>query len=111
MMHAMMRRCKMLLTRTSLTPARLALLPLMLLAALFATQANAQVGQQPNRNKRPPATATPPSGNAPSSGMPGNMPGGAQSSDAKADALQQSYPGATELLERAFIAMNLRKPA
>jgi len=106
----MIRHCRMLLTRTSSPPASFAPL-LMLFAVLSAAQADAQTGQQPNRNKRPPATATPPSGNAPSSTMPGDMPGAAQSSDANADALQQSYPGATELLERAFIAMNLRKPA
>src|SRR6202040_132751 len=100
----MMRHCRMLLTRTSRMPASLALLSLMLLAVLFAAQASAQTGQQPNRNRRPPATATPPSGNAPSSNMPGDMPGAAQSSDVNAnpDTQQASYLGTKELLERAF---------
>jgi hypothetical protein len=83
----MTRYCKMLL----MTP---------LLAVIFAVPAYAQVGRQPDRNKRPPAT--PPSGNAPS-----DMDGGAQLSDAQ----QHAYTEAQERLDRVFIAMNLRKPA
>jgi len=89
----------MMLRRTTLTPIFLA--PLMLLA-LLAAPAGAQVGQQPNRNRRPPPTAPP------SSTMPGEVPGAGQSADP--NSLQTSYPGANATLERAFIAMNLRKP-
>ena len=67
---------------------------LLLLVLLFAAPAEAQVGQQPDRNRRPPATAT-----------------GGANANAGADGQQASYPGANEMLERAFIAMNLRKPA
>jgi len=74
----------------------------LLLAAFFAAPADAQVGQQPNRNRRPPATAPP------SSTVPGEAPGVGQSVDA--NSLQPSYPGVNATLERAFIAMNLRKP-
>jgi hypothetical protein len=74
----------------------------LLLAAFFAAPADAQVGQQPNRNRRPPATAPP------SSTVPGEAPGVGQSADA--NSLQPSYPGVNATLERAFIAMNLRKP-
>src|ERR1700720_993163 len=82
--------------------ALLLLVPLLLMAALFAAPAGAQVGQQPNRNRRPPATA--PS----SSTVPGEVPGAAQA--AGANSLPPSYPGVNATLERAFIAMNLRKP-
>ncbi len=78
---------------------------LMLVAALFAAPAEAQVGQQPNRNRRPPAAAPP--GGAPSSSA-GDVAGAGQSADA--NTLQASYPGVNATLERAFIAMNLRKP-
>ena len=77
----------------------------MLVAALFAAPAEAQVGQQPNRNRRPPAAAPP--GGAPSSSA-GDVAGAGQSADA--NTLQASYPGVNATLERAFIAMNLRKP-
>ena len=73
-----------------------------MLLVLFAAAAEAQVGQQPNRNRRPPPTAPP------SSSVPGEVPGAGQSADASS--LQASYPGANATLERAFIAMNLRKP-
>jgi hypothetical protein len=73
--------------------AFLILASLMLVAAVFAVPAGAQVGQQPNRNWRPPVTAP---------------PGAGQPSDA--NTLQASYPGVNEMLERRFIAMNLRKP-
>jgi hypothetical protein len=89
----------MMLRRTTLTPIFLA--PLMLLV-LFAAAAEAQVGQQPNRNRRPPPTAPP------SSSVPGEVPGTGQSADP--NSLRASYPGANATLERAFIAMNLRKP-
>src|SRR5580693_9026135 len=95
----MMRRCGMMLRRTTLTPIFLA--PLILLA-LLAAPAGAQVGQQPNRNRRPPPTAPP------SSSVPGEVPGAGQSADP--NSLRASYPGANATLERAFIAMNLRKP-
>src|SRR5580704_11516149 len=95
----MMRRCGMMLRRTTLTPIFLA--PLMLLV-LFAAAAEAQVGQQPNRNRRPPPTAPP------SSSVPGEVPGTGQSADP--NSLRASFPGANATLERAFIAMNLRKP-
>jgi hypothetical protein len=75
---------------------------LMMVAAFFGAPASAQVGQQPNRNRRPPATAPP------SSTVPGDVPGAGQSVDA--NSLQASYPGVNATLERAFIAMNLRKP-
>jgi hypothetical protein len=81
------------------------LAPLMLLAllsALCAVPAVAQVGQQPNRNRRPPPNAPP------SSSVPGEVPGAGQSADP--NSLRASYPGANATLERAFIAMNLRKP-
>jgi hypothetical protein len=89
----------MLCVRRSLTPRffvplLLAPLALTLLATLFATPAGAQVGQQTDRNRRPPATAT--------SGANAN---------AGANGQQASYPGVSEILERVFIAMNLRKPA
>jgi hypothetical protein len=74
-------------------PTIFALLALILLVALFAAPVEAQVGQQPNRNRRPPPTVP---------------PGAGQSADT--DALQASYPGVNEMLERRFIAMNLRKP-
>ncbi len=93
----------MMLRRTTLTPMFLA--PLMLLAllsALCAVPAVAQVGQQPNRNRRPPPNAPP------SSSVPGEVPGAGQSADP--NSLRASYPGANATLERAFIAMNLRKP-
>ena len=77
----------------------------MLLAVFLAAPAGAQVGQQPNRNRRPPATA--PSGTAPPSNT-GDTAGAGQSADG--NALQPSYPGVSATLERAFIAMNLRKP-
>ena len=84
----------MMLRRLTLGPIFLALLMLVaVLSALFAVPASAQVGQQPNRNRRPPPTVP---------------PGAGQS--ANTDALQASYPGVNEMLERAFIAMNLRKP-
>src|SRR6202008_2743066 len=70
-----------------------------LLAVFFAAPAHAQVGRQPDRNKRPPVTA--PSGNAPS-----DMTSGAQLSPEQ----QRAYAAAQDRLERAFIAMNLRKP-
>src|SRR5580700_11416144 len=73
--------------------ALLLLTSLILVAALFAAPVEAQVGQQPNRNRRPPPTVP---------------PGAGQSADT--DALQASYPGVNEMLERRFIAMNLRKP-
>lgn len=69
---------------------------LMLAAALFASPAWAQVGQQPDRNRRPPVM---PTGGA-----------NASASGANASTLQASYPGVNATLERAFIAMNLRKP-
>jgi hypothetical protein len=71
-----------------------------LLAMFFAASAHAQVGRQPDRNKRPPAT--PPPGTAPS-----DTTGDAQLSDAQ----QKAYSEAQERLDRVFIAMNLRKPA
>src|SRR6201981_542855 len=101
----MMRRCGMMLRRTKLSPIFLA--PVMMVAvlsALFVAPAGAQVGQQPNRNRRPPVTAASPA-TAPS---PSTVPGGGQSADA--NTLQPSYPGVNATLERAFIAMNLRKP-
>jgi hypothetical protein len=73
--------------------ALLLLTSLILVAAFFAAPVEAQVGQQPNRNRRPPPT----------------VPRGAGQS-ADTDALQASYPGVNEMLERRFIAMNLRKP-
>jgi hypothetical protein len=93
----------MLRRPTLLTPTILAFLPLILLAVLLAVPADAQVGQQPNRNRRPPPTAPPPS-----TSVPEEVPGAAQSWDA--NSLQPSYPGVNEMLERVFIAMNLRKP-
>jgi hypothetical protein len=66
---------------------------LMLMTLSAAAPAEAQVGQQPNRNRRPPPTAP---------------PGAGQSADA--NALQALYPGVNAMLERRFIAMNLRKP-
>jgi hypothetical protein len=88
----------MLWIRRSLAPsffAPLLLAPLLLmLAALFVAPAGAQVGQQPDRNRRPPV-----------------MPTGSANANAGANGQQASYPGANEMLERAFIAMNLRKPA
>jgi hypothetical protein len=84
------------------------LAPLMLVAvlsALFATPTGAQVGQQPDRNRRPPVTAGSPGSNTASTTANGaNVNTGANEQ-------QASYPGANEMLERAFIAMNLRKPA
>jgi hypothetical protein len=94
----------MVLRRTRLAPIFLAPL-LMLLAVFLVAPAGAQVGQQPNRNRRPPATA--PSGAAPPSNT-GDTAGAGQSADA--NSLQPSYPGVSATLERAFIAMNLRKP-
>ena len=88
----MTRHCSMLRRPTLLTPTILGFLPLILLA-LFTVPADAQVGQQPNRNRRPPPTAS---------------PGAVQSADT--DALEPSYRGVNEMLERVFIAMNLRKP-
>jgi hypothetical protein len=83
--------------------ARLSLM-LILLAVLFAAPAWAQVGQQPDRNRRPPVTAGSPGSNTASPGANG----AAASTDA--NSLQASYPGVNATLERAFIAMNLRKP-
>src|ERR1700721_619250 len=94
----MMRRCEMMLKGPTLTP----MLFTLLLVVLFAAAAEAQVGQQPNRNRRPPATAPP------SSNVPGEVPGAGQSADP--NSLRASYPGANATLERAFIAMNLGKP-
>ena len=88
----------MMLRGTTLTP----MLFTLLLPVFFAAAAEAQVGQQPNRNRRPPPTAPP------SSTMPGEVPGAGQSADP--NSLRASYPGANATLERAFIAMNLRKP-
>ena len=85
-------------------PLLLAPLALILLAALFAAPAEAQVGQQPDRNRRPPVTAGSPGSNTSSP----NANGAGQSADA--NSLQPSYPGVNATLERAFIAMNLRKP-
>jgi hypothetical protein len=79
-------------------------LALTLLLALFAAPAGAQTGQQPDRNRRPPVTAGSPGSNTSSP----NANGAGQSADA--NALQASYPGVNATLERAFIAMNLRKP-
>src|SRR5246127_248690 len=101
----MMRRCGMMLRRTKLSPIFLA--PVMMVAvlsALFVAPAGAQVGQQPNRNRRPPVTAASPGSNTSSP----NANGAGQSADA--NTLQASYPGVNATLERAFIAMNLRKP-
>jgi hypothetical protein len=80
----------------------------MMVAVLFApfvAPAQAQVGQQPDRNRRPPVTAGSPGSNTSSP----NANGAGQSADA--NTLQPSYPGVNATLERAFIAMNLRKPA
>jgi len=79
-------------------PVPLTALRLLLLAALLAAPAGAQVGQQPDRNRRPPVPA----------GSPGGTLDAGQSGDA--NALAPSYPGVNATLERAFIAMNLRKP-
>jgi hypothetical protein len=79
-------------------------LALTLLLALFAAPAGAQTGQQPDRNRRPPVTAGSPGSNTSSP----SANGAGQSADA--NALQASYPGVNATLERAFIAMNLRKP-
>ena len=95
----------MMLRRTKLSPIFLA--PVMMVAvlsALFVAPAGAQVGQQPNRNRRPPVTAASPGSNTSSP----NANGAGQSADA--NTLQPSYPGVNATLERAFIAMNLRKP-
>lgn len=104
----MMRRCGMLCVRRSLAPpifAVLLLTPvLLLLVLLFAAPAGAQVGQQPDRNRRPSVTAGSPGSNTSSP----NANGTGQSADA--NSLQPSYPGVNEILERVFIAMNLRKP-
>ena len=66
-------------------PLLLAPLALILLAALFVAPAGAQVGQQPDRNRRPPV-----------------MPTGSANANAGANGQQASYPGANEILERAF---------
>lgn len=79
-------------------------LPLVTMLVFFAAPAWAQVGQQPDRNRRPPVTAGSPGSNTASP----NANGVGQSADA--NALQASYPGVNAALERAFIAMNLRKP-
>src|ERR1700756_2777839 len=104
----MMRRRAMLWVRRSLAPsvfAPLLLAPLavILLAALFVAPAGARVGHQPDRNRRPPVTAGSPGSNTSSP----NVNGAGQSGDA--NTLQPSYPGVNATLERAFIAMNLRK--
>src|ERR1700751_957586 len=93
----MMRRCGMMLRGTTLT----SMLFTLLLPVFFAAAAEAQVGQQPPPNGRPPPTAPP-------SSSVGEVPGAGQSADP--NSLQASYPGANATLERAFIAMNLRKP-
>src|SRR5579864_4365046 len=101
----MMRRCGMMLRLTKLSPIFPA--PVMMVAvlsALFVASAKAQVGQQPDRNRRPPVTAGSPGSNTSSA----NANGAGHSADA--NALQASYPGVNATLERAFIAMNLRKP-
>ena len=77
---------------------------LLVLLALFAAPAWAQVGQQPDRNRRPPVAAGSPGSKTASPGASG----AGQSADA--NTLQASYPGVNATLERAFIAMNLRKP-
>jgi hypothetical protein len=77
----------------------------LLSASLFAATCSAQVGQQPNRNRRSPASGMPPTSNG-------------QQSDQSSNAQDQSYstlpPGevaaATEALNRTYIAMTLRKP-
>ncbi len=74
--------------------AVLLMTPVLLLVLLFAAPAEAQVGQQPDRNRRPPA-----------------MPTGGANANTGSNGQQASYPGANEMLEQAFIAMNLRKPA
>src|SRR4029077_3678378 len=99
----MMRRCAMLWIRRSLAPSflgplLLAPLALILLAALFVAPAGAQVGQQPDRNRRPPVTAGSPGSNTSSP----NANGAGQAADA--NSLQPSYPGVNATLERAFIA-------
>jgi hypothetical protein len=76
-----------------------------LLVVFFAVSTYAQVGQQPDRNRRPPVTAGSPGSNTSSP----NANGAGQSADA--NSLQASYPGVNATLERVFIAMNLRKPA
>jgi hypothetical protein len=94
----------MMLRRPKLSPIFLAPVMVTVLSALFVAPAGAQVGQQPNRNRRPPVTAGSPGSNTSSP----NANGAGQSSDP--NSLQPSYPGVNATLERAFIAMNLRKP-
>lgn len=94
----------MMLRRTALTPMFSVPLLLILVGAIFAAPTGAQVGQQPDRNRRPPVTPGSPGSNTASS----NASGAGQSADA--NSLQASFPGVNATLERAFIAMNLRKP-
>lgn len=93
-----------MLRRTALTPMFSVPLLLILVGAIFAAPTGAQVGQQPDRNRRPPVTPGSPGSNTASS----NASGAGQSADA--NSLQASFPSVNATLERAFIAMNLRKP-
>lgn len=88
----------------ALTPMFSVPLLLILVGAIFAAPTGAQVGQQPDRNRRPPVTPGSPGSNTASS----NASGAGQSADA--NSLQASFPSVNATLERAFIAMNLRKP-
>ena len=93
-----------MLRRTALTPMFSVPLLLILVGAIFAAPTGAQVGQQPDRNRRPPVTPGSPGSNTASP----KASGAGQSADA--NSLQASYPSVNATLERAFIAMNLRKP-
>lgn len=88
----------------ALTPMFSVPLLLILVGAIFAAPTGAQVGQQPDRNRRPPVTPGSPGSNTASP----KASGAGQSADA--NSLQASYPSVNATLERAFIAMNLRKP-